>query len=170
MLLENVRNLTGPRHDHEWEVIIRTLREEGYHVSTRPAIFSPHLLPAHLGGTPQVRERVFITATHAPETVPRHPDGSVNLEAVGPPPVASMADRFPATSGSKTVFEPGHQELGWSLIDGDLLDDTHNIPGCELSAQERLWIDAWDEFVQFMRERSGEPLKGFPYWADSWTD
>jgi DNA (cytosine-5)-methyltransferase 1 len=29
VLLENVRNLIGPRHEHEWEVIIETLRDEG---------------------------------------------------------------------------------------------------------------------------------------------
>src|SRR6478735_6448841 len=81
VLLENVRNLIGPRHEHEWDVIIRTLREEGYNVSARPAIFSPHLLPAHLGGTPQVRERVFITATYAPKSVPLRSDGEVDVEA-----------------------------------------------------------------------------------------
>src|SRR4051812_11078064 len=32
VLLENVRNLAGPRHRHEWQVIIETLRDEGYHV------------------------------------------------------------------------------------------------------------------------------------------
>ena len=49
VLLENVRNLVGPRHRHEWQVIWETLRELGYRVPERPAIFSPHLLPPALG-------------------------------------------------------------------------------------------------------------------------
>ena len=64
VLLENVRNIHGPRHKHEWDVIIRSLRELGYRVSSRPVVFSPHLLPPERGGRPQVRERVFILATY----------------------------------------------------------------------------------------------------------
>src|SRR6478735_332101 len=64
VLLENVRNIYGPRHKHEWGVIVRSLRELGYQVSSRPIVFSPHLLPPERGGRPQVRERVFIMATY----------------------------------------------------------------------------------------------------------
>ena len=39
VILENVRNIAGPRHMHEWQVIIETLRDEGYRVSETPAIF-----------------------------------------------------------------------------------------------------------------------------------
>jgi len=171
VLLENVRNLIGPRHEHEWDVIIKTLRQEGYHVSGTPAIFSPHLLPAHLGGTPQVRERVFITATYAPHKVPRRRDGSVDVAAEGPVPVARMSDRFPRTATSNApLFDPGSEEGGWKLEDSGLLDDSHVIPGCELTPAERLWIDAWDDFTRMMRVETGEPLKGFPYWADSWLN
>src|SRR5215213_4175372 len=39
VLLENVRNIYGPRHKHEWHVIVRSLRELGYQVSSRPIVF-----------------------------------------------------------------------------------------------------------------------------------
>ena len=69
VLLENVRNIYGPRHKHEWDVIVRSLRELGYQVSSRPIVFSPHLLPPERGGRPQVRERVFIMATYVGTTM-----------------------------------------------------------------------------------------------------
>lgn len=160
VLLENVRNLVGPRHEHEWDVIIETLRDEGYHVSSQPAIFSPHLLPPSLGGVPQVRERVFITATHAPGAV------ADDIAWGGPPPVASMTDRFPTTSERGTFFDP---KFDWELE--LFLDDSHTIAGCSLTSAERHWIDAWDEFVQIMRPLMGERhLPGHPIWADAWLD
>lgn len=160
VLLENVRNLIGPRHEHEWDVIIETLRDEGYHVSDRAAVFSPHLLPPAMGGVPQVRERVFITATLAPDAVP-HDD-----EFGGPEPVVSMTDRFPVEPGAQQFFDP---RADWHLE--DLLDDSHNVPGCDLTVSERHWIDAWDQFVQIMRPlMGGRQLPGHPIWADAWLD
>lgn len=160
VLLENVRNLIGPRHRHEWEVIIETLRDEGYLVSNEPAIFSPHLLPPRLGGTPQVRERVFITATHAPHLTREE------LEVASVEPVARMTDRFPAWPGSNEAFNP---RTDWDLE--SLLDDSHIVTGCELSEAETHWIDAWDEFVKIMRERmNGRRLPGHPIWAQTWLD
>jgi DNA (cytosine-5)-methyltransferase 1 len=148
VLLENVRNLVGPRHRHEWQVIVETLRAEGYRVSEAPAVFSPHLLPPTRGGRPQVRERVFIAATRVPEEL------GLSLEA-----------RPPVTNRPVDGWDP--QE--WNL-EADLpLDDEHVVPGCELSESERLWIDAWDDFVQLMREaQEGRRLPGFPLWADEW--
>jgi DNA (cytosine-5)-methyltransferase 1 len=160
VLLENVRNLIGPRHEHEWEVIIETLRDEGYLVSDQPAIFSPHLLPPRMGGTPQVRERVFITATYAPHLT------RDELERAEVQPVALMSNRFPAEDGSDVLFNP---RADWHLE--DLLDDTHNVPGCNLSESETWWIDAWDEFVKLMRPRMNDRyLPGHPIWAETWLD
>ena len=150
VLLENVRNLAGPRHRHEWQVIVETLQEQGYRVSETPAIFSPHLLPPERGGRPQVRERVFITATHNPTGLG---DGLPVL------PVALPSDRIDG-------WQPKED---WHLE--DLLDDSHNIPGCELSHSERLWIDAWNKWVETWFEATeGRRPPGFPIWADAWTN
>ncbi len=150
VLLENVRNIAGPRHLHEWQVILETLRDLGYRVSETPAIFSPHLLPPERGGRPQVRERVFITATH-------NPTGMGDGLAVDP--VALTSDKIDG-------WDP---KAEWHLE--DLLDDSHNIPGCHLTDSERLWIDAWNDWVETWYEKTeGRRPPGFPVWADSWTD
>jgi len=159
VMLENVRNLAGPRHAHEWDVIIATLRDLGYHVSQKPAIFSPHLLPRHLGGTPQVRERVFITATRSRSA----------WDAPDPAPVATMKDRFPVADDGRGLFDPKLARGGWHL--GDVLADLdeRSTEGYGLSAHEGHWLDAWDEFVRLLRDLK-EPLPGFPVWAEAWRD
>lgn len=150
VVLENVRNLAGPRHLHEWQVIIETLRAEGYRVSDTPAIFSPHLLPPNRGGRPQVRERVFITATH-----------------VG-------SDSDPSDLIADVAFlnrgVDGWDHHTWDLESDLPLDPDHHAEGCDLTDSERYWIDAWDEFVGLMwEEREGRRLPGFPLWADHWV-
>lgn len=152
VILENVRNLAGPRHRHEWNVIIRSLREMGYHVSSRPAVFSPHLLPASMGGAPQIRERVFITATYWPER--------------------SLMDPSPVVTNEMIRSTP------WSLAeDLPLLDAA--TPDTALTHDEVTWINAWEDFrsliiEQMMREATKDALDklrlpGFPFWVDEWT-
>ncbi|MGC2485734.1 MAG: DNA cytosine methyltransferase [Acidimicrobiales bacterium] len=150
VLLENVRNLAGPRHLHEWQLIVETLRERGYRVSETPAIFSPHLLPREMGGRPQVRERVFITASRLPEGV------------------GLSSQALPVTNNRPIA---GWDPRTWDLESDLPLEDDTSEPGCELSESERLWIDAWDDFVQTMWEvRDGRRLPGFPLWADEWRN
>lgn len=156
VLLENVRNLAGPRHTHEWEVIIAQLRAAGYQVSDRAAIVSPHQIAPSHGGAPQVRERVFITATLVPE-------GHVADPHVDPVSIPLEA---------RKVGE-------WDLARDLPLLDAHTVPGTELSADEANWIAHWEAFVQHVREwraadadATGEPartLPGFPLWAGVWT-
>jgi modification methylase aluI len=145
LLLENVRNLAGPRHAHEWEIIVRTLRQEGYQVSNTPAILSPHQLGPERGGRPQVRERVFITATYDPERIgPPDPD-----------PVARPREFY----GQGDNFE-------WNIYEFLL---GRNVDGYDLSPAEIRWIDAWDDWVQrYKKRRPNDKLPGFPIWVDSW--
>lgn len=156
IVLENVRNLVGPRHAHEWAVIIDQLRAAGYQVSDRPAIFSPHeIAPSH-GGTPQVRERVFITATLVPE-------GHVADPHVNPIEVPMTA----------------RKDGTWDLETDLPLDDSRTVPGTALTKDERRWIEHWDKWVQKLRKMrttdaraTGEPVRplpGFPIWANVWT-
>ncbi|MDO8147489.1 DNA cytosine methyltransferase [Isoptericola sp. b515] len=151
VVLENVRNLVGPNHEHEWQVILDTLRGLDYRVADEPAILSPHMLPPDRGGRPQVRERIFITATYNPSKIKK------------PNPIEPVVAKGELIDG----WNPKKQD--WDLE--PLLDDSEIIPGCELTEAEVRWIDAWDDFVQIMYERrEGARLPGFPFWADSWKD
>lgn len=150
VLLENVRNLAGPRHTHEWAVIIKTLREQGYKVADTPAVFSPHLLPPQLGGRPQVRERVFIAAVRA--------DGLSPEELVEHEPVVS--NRSPEN------WDPQK----WNLARDLPLQRGKDAARFALNETETHWIDAWDDFVVGMwEERDGERLPGHPIWGDDWV-
>ena len=156
VLLENVRNLAGPRHLHEWQVIVETLRAEGYRVSETPAIFSPHLLPLEKGGRPHVRERVFITATYDPDGV---------------------SEGLPVLPAVENRSLRGGEE--WELAADLPLDHDHYVSGCDLSGDERAWIDAWDDWVRVMwairaqeSKSTGEAVRrlpGFPVWVDAWV-
>lgn len=149
VLLENVRNLAGPRHRHEWDVIIATLRELGYRVSSIPSVFSPHFLPPSLGGTPQVRDRVFILGTYVGRA-------RAMRETAVPPTVV----RAPVAE--------------WNVHDWDVewvLDDDASIAGLDrykLSDTEKRWITVWDDLNQRIRNQTGLRLPGFPLWADYW--
>lgn len=147
VVLENVRNLAGPRHKHEWEVIIDTLKHEGYRVSEVPTILSPHLIPKNLGGRPQSRDRVFITATYV---------GGDQRKMEKVPPIVDMAD-----------LRRNAANIQWDL-ESDLPLENNSEPSLSLTKNETLWIDAWDDWVQILRKATGKQPPGFPIWADSW--
>jgi len=158
VVLENVRNLAGPRHRHEWQVIIERLRDAGYQVSETPAVFSPHQIDPRFGGSPQVRERVFITATRVPNGFVADP----HVEPVTLPDAVRMRREW-------------NLELDLPLLDkGD-----PRTSGTELTPDEEMWINHWEEWVQAMRElrtkdadAAGEPVRnlpGHPIWANVWT-
>lgn len=154
VLLENVRNIAGPRHEHEWEVIIETLRQLGYRVSSKPLVVSPHRIHADFGGRPQVRERVFIAATRTDKP------GALLGEEPGLPDISKI--------------EHGWNPQKWSLYKDLPLENKLNVDEKKESAltdAEIEWISAWDEFViEYNRIHNGERLPGFPLWADEWVD
>ena len=142
IMLENVRNLAGPRHTDTWALIIDSLRAEGYRVADEPVVLTPHLVPPECGGAPQVRDRVFILAEHI---------GSQNAHALTSRPLLTRA-----------VFRSWNPDQ-WSIADFIIAD--HQIPNVEryqLSTDEHTWLEAWDYFV---REIPRDELPGFPIWA-----
>lgn len=154
VMLENVRNLAGPRHrDTTFRTIVKTLRELGYRTASEPAVFSPHLLPRSLGGRPQVRERVFILAHY------------VGVEAAQDPA------RF-----DDPIVSPKSLDLDWRKDQWDLerdlplqaadeVDKKYELDGAEVKM-----IQIWDRILTLVADRLGpdERLPGFPIWADEW--
>lgn len=152
VLLENVRNIAGPRHLHEWDVIIATLRSLGYRVSRDPLVVSPHEISPNFGGRPQVRERVFIAATFDPKVVD---EPHINW----PVPDLSLVSK-------------GWDPQYWNLEKDLPLTKQHDNKDSQiviLNDEEIKWIEAWNEFVIILKEK-GLKLPGFPIWADSWVD
>jgi DNA (cytosine-5)-methyltransferase 1 len=139
---------------HEWEVIIKTLRNLGYRVSENPMVVSPHLIKQEFGGRPQVRNRVFIAATLIPKGIPNF---KRNVDIPNLEPVMQ-----------------GWDSQSWNLerdLPLDKLKTNKDREKVSLLEAELNWIEAWNEFVLLMRERlNGEKLPGFPIWADEWVD
>ena len=142
VILENVRNLAGPRHRDTWRLIVASLRDAGYRVAGEPVVFSPHLLPPRLGGTPQVRDRVFVLAEHV---------GKRAGAELAEPPLLERAEF--------SDWDP-HD---WSIAD-------YLVPDAEIAGVERYrvgdhvrtWLEAWEAFV---RGLPSDSLPGFPIWS-----
>lgn len=147
-VLENVRNLTGPRHEHEWNFIVRKLRSIGYTVSSEPFVVSPHRIPPSYGGTPQARERVFITGTKTETPVKNE--------------IPNLA--FP------TDFE-FWEESSWNLYKDLPIEenDKEMFLKFRISHEEVELLEAWDSLVrQLKTSKDMLKLPGFPLWSDLW--
>jgi DNA (cytosine-5)-methyltransferase 1 len=151
VMLENVRNLAGPRHTETFSTIVTTLRQLGYRTASRPAVFSPHLLPPEEGGRPQARDRVFILAHYVGREIAEDP-----------------------SSYDDPVVTPRSGEGRWSKHDWNLARDLPLEPDEAvedkyfLESAEQKWVDTWDRLLAAVADRlgPGERLPGFPIWAD----
>lgn len=145
VVLENVRNLAGPRQRETWGTIVRSLRDLGYRVSGTPAVFSPHLLPPSMNGAPQVRERVFVLGEYV---------GRAAALAADPEPLLRPlpADGWNPQSWSLEAHLPLEELLPLEVAKYSLRPD------------EIRWIDVWNELIADLDE---ERLPTFPIWADA---
>lgn len=151
IILENVRNLIGPRHINDYNEIVAQLRGLGYKVSSSPSIISPHLIPRSLGGRPQSRPRVYITATYSP--------GSNNL--------SEWEDPDPVVTPRNLLSSLG--PVSWDSLKDLPFDKADQSPRLKISKEERRWIEAWESFLEFHLEfNDGKKLPGFPLWTDVW--
>ena len=144
LILENVRNLTGPKHSETWKLIIESIREEGYTVSGIPTILSPHLIPKELGGAPQVRDRVFIAATLNGKNEPLY------------------IEREPY----KHNHNPDNWNIAEYLISDNAVSQSEPLSNYRLTKEELTWLNAWDYLVSKLDSNT---LPGFPIWADALT-
>jgi DNA (cytosine-5)-methyltransferase 1 len=138
IMLENVPNLVGPKHyESTWKTIIKKLRRAGYLVSDRPAILSPHELSPEMGGTPQVRKRLFILAKRR--------------DADEAQPTANIRDHLDSIG----IYESEN----WDIF--SYLQPSSVSSRLYLRDDERMWLKAWQHFVQMIDQDS---LPGFPIW------
>lgn len=147
VLLENVRNLVGPRHLHEWQVIVDTLQNLGYRISSSPWIVSPHKIRKEFGGRPQVRDRVLIAATRLPEKL-----SEISVDRK--PPALNWAY-------SDQVEWQLEQDLPIQA-ESEIVERNYY-----LSSEEKNWIRVWENFRKAIKSDRGV-LPGFPLWFDCW--
>jgi DNA (cytosine-5)-methyltransferase 1 len=142
-VLENVRNLAGPRHTGTWRTIIESIRDAGYRVADEPLVMSPHLVPPELGGAPQVRDRVFILCEH----------------------VGARGDKKRTHPLLSRNYFRGWNPDSWRIA--DYLEPDAEIDHVEryrLKPSELAWLEAWNDFVANIPT---DHLPGHPIWVDA---
>jgi DNA (cytosine-5)-methyltransferase 1 len=151
ILLENVRNLIGPKHIEDYGVMIRLIRELGYVVSDEPTILSPHEIPEILGGSPQHRERIFIGAVRMNSAT------SKRFEEIGP-----LLPRHPFVDFG---------EIKWDLaqfLEKHTERNSLLSSGTELSSDQKRALKVWNNFIRLNLRNNGEKLPGLPLWTEYW--
>jgi DNA (cytosine-5)-methyltransferase 1 len=156
VVLENVRNISGPQQKETWKAVVEGLRGVGYRVPTDPCVFSPHLLPPELGGAPQLRERVYILGTY-----------------VGVERAQDETDVAPVLANQPV---DGWDPNRWDLAEHLLLDETRkSLPGrYRLTVEERQWFDTWNRLLVRLPQKDSTGadwrMPGFPLWSSYWHD
>lgn len=183
VLLENVRNLAGPKHIDTFNKIIGILKREGYLVASEPLIVSPHKIHPKFGGSPQIRERLFIAATLADAKVAVKDKLNVDqldlshLTETWDPQDWNLADFLgldesdkPSTVRvQKSVVPAKVSEQNAKIRLPKSVPHVSNLKDLALSSEEIAWIEAWDKFVKLIRGRN-KSIPGFPLWSQYWGE
>jgi DNA (cytosine-5)-methyltransferase 1 len=138
LILENVRNLAGPKHKETLKVIIRRIKKLGYEIEPEPIVLSPHELPIDLG-SPQVRDRVFILARK----------------------VALRRGSHPKKVSDEVKKLKAHPKPTWDA--GMILEQTA-AEDYRLNEAEMHWINLWENFLHIV---DGMRIPGAPIWIDA---
>ena len=149
VLLENVRNLAGPRHLTSGRSSSRPCAIRATGSLRRPR--SSRLTccrPSAVGA----RRSASVCSSRPPITRP------VSATTCRSLPVALPSDRIDG-------WDPKQQ---WHLE--DLLDDSHNIPGCASRQPSGTGSTLGTSGRDLVRGEEGRRPPGFPIWADAWTD
>ncbi|MFE5339972.1 DNA (cytosine-5-)-methyltransferase [Isoptericola sp. NPDC056578] len=148
VFLENVKNLAGPRHKETFATIVAGLKQYGYVVSGSPTVITPHRIgPAH-GGTPQVRERIYILA--------------IRSDLVGSRTVPFGGFSYPSWNPDEWNLD----ELSLPAIGGlTVLDrSVEESDGYGLKGEERQALDWWDAFLRQIIEDTDNDAKPSARW------
>lgn len=151
VLLENVRNLVGPKHHSDYLVMIKVLRDLGYAVSVTPTILSPHEIPKKYGGAPQHRQRVFIGAIRVGKK------RALELHELGP-----LLERNPFAE---------YEDLSWNMKEEISQINLGQIPSKRelgLSKEQILAVAMWEDFLQKYRDKNDTNPPGLPMWTEYW--
>ena len=153
VLLENVRNIAGPRHTHEWDVIIRSLRELGYQVSSTPDRLLAAPAPARARGTsagPRAR-------LHHRRPTSGRESSHVDVEPAVP---HAPVDGWSPTTGTSTTHLPAA---------GRTSSCRHGCQPAALAAPRRPGSRRGTTSSVTLRAAGVEQLPGFPVWVDAFV-
>lgn len=151
VLLENVRNLVGPKHHSDYLTMVRLLRELGYAISQEPTILSPHEIPKELGGSPQHRQRVFI--------------GGIRVGQKRALKLSDLDPLIPRNSFGKTPsnsWDIKRELINLKRNSGDSVDHL------KISDEQSRALIMWDHFLKRFRFENASNPPGLPLWTDYW--
>lgn len=150
ILLENVRNLVGPKHYKDYLIIIKLLRKLGYAVSEEPTILSPHEIPNRFGGTPQHRDRVFIGAIKVGEKRAKE------LIDLGP-----LLPRRPFKKYGEIIWD-----INQTLNEYVATPESNKK---KISKEKINALEMWNDFLNLYRDFNNSNPPGLPLWSDYWA-